>query len=499
MLAPTLTQATSTPARGRKDLPIVHNYTRGNKRKALDAAADDDMMAHAMSSYIKDWRSAGDTSDDYWSTWSQLHRAHWDGIRRDALELLPLDPLRVHVIGALLKIGGYRSSSNYVDVAKTKHVELGYVWGPDLDLARRRFLLSTRRGAGPPRQSEPLNFDLVASLELGWDPIVPGGPLNSHAVAVLSTFFLLREIEGAAANINHLTFNGSELTLTWSLPVSKTDYTARGCSRTWGCICPRPDRPTRICPYHVAVEHVAAVKTWLQRDKDKHQEFMTSHWDGEEAFDDEDIPLFPDANGKVVTAEAMVGLVDELARRSGEDIVNAEGIRRFGKHSWRSTGAVWLTGVMMIEVMKVQMLARWASPVVTHYTRLAPLKAITSDFRKSFQIREEKGKKDKDKVSMTKSIKKLAEQLKVYTAELDDLRKQIKLLDKRPLAKSYTINPRSGITHRILTSYEDAGIDARTFCKWPYIRQGGVLTADPPTARQTTCDTCLPALKASLP
>ena len=82
--------------------------------------------------------------------------------------------------------------------------------------------------------------------------------------------------------------------------------------------------------------------------------------------------MFLGADGKVVSSVAMVELVDEIARISGKQIVNAQGVRRFGKHSWRSTGAVWLTGAMMIEIMKVQMLARWASPVVTHYTRLAP-------------------------------------------------------------------------------------------------------------------------------
>ena len=126
---PTSSLASSSTSRARKDLPVVHNYTRGSKRKALDAAADDDQMAHAMASYIQDWRSAGDASDDYWSTWSQLHRAHWDGVRREVADVLPLDPLRVHIIGALLKIGGYRSSSNDIDVARTKHIELGYYWG----------------------------------------------------------------------------------------------------------------------------------------------------------------------------------------------------------------------------------------------------------------------------------------------------------------------------------------------------------------------------------
>ena len=104
----------------------------------------------------------------------------------------------------------------------------------------------------------------------------------------------------------------------------------------------------------------------------------------------------------------------------------------------------------------------------------------------------------KEKTAMTKSVKKLSEQLKEYTAELEDLKKQIKILDRRPLGKSFTVNRRTGVTHRILTTYDDMGMDARTICKWPYLQAGGLLTADPPSTRQATCDTCLPALKASL-
>ena len=52
------TPLTSPASIPRKDMAIVHNYTRGDKRKVLTAAADDDLMAHAMSNYIQDWRSA---------------------------------------------------------------------------------------------------------------------------------------------------------------------------------------------------------------------------------------------------------------------------------------------------------------------------------------------------------------------------------------------------------------------------------------------------------
>ena len=89
--------------------------------------------------------------------------------------------------------------------------------------------------------------------------------------------------------------------------------------------------------------------------------------------------------------------------------------------------------------------------------------------------------------------------VKLYTDELGDVKRQIKLLDKRPLEKSYTRNPRSGVVHRILTTYDEMGMDAKTICKWPYLKAGGLLTADPPTTRQATCDTCLSASKASLP
>ena len=91
-----------------------------------------------------------DTSEDYWRSWVQLHYAHWDGWRRHALDPVPLGPLKIHVVGSLLKVGGYRSAHNYLGIAKIKHVERGYAWGPELELAARRFNLSTRRGAGPP-------------------------------------------------------------------------------------------------------------------------------------------------------------------------------------------------------------------------------------------------------------------------------------------------------------------------------------------------------------
>ena len=213
----------------------------------------------------------------------------------------------------------------------------------------------------------------------------------------------------------------------------------------------------------------------------------------------EDSPLFPDAEGNMVSATAMIALVDELAVRSGESVTNADGLRRFGRHSWRSTGAVWLTGTMGIEVLKVQMMARWSSPVVTHYTRLAPLKAITSDFRKAMEKKEGSKAQDRNTLAMERSVKKLTTQLLAYEAELNEMKGLLKKLEKNGVVKKFVTNRVTGIKHRILTHYDDARIAAKTICKWKYLQGDCELTAEQPRFRKETCETCMRALKASLP
>ena len=349
----------------RKKAPPQNTTSRGSRKRALDTAANDHAMNTAMATYIEEWKSAGDTSDSYFNTWSAFHRAHWDGLRRPAYPVVPLTPIFVHVVGALLKIGGYRSTKNYLNAAKERHLDTGTPWSSLLDHAGRRFVNSTQRGIGPPRQSEPLNFTLLLMCVFGWAPLVAGGPVNTIAVLVLFTMFLLREVEGSLALRAHVTVNTGDETITWSLPSSKTDPQAHGCTRSWGCTCIDPSSPTRECPYHTMLEHLALL--------DAHFGDMSGT---------ADFPLFPDSEGNVVQADKMVGLVDELAKRSGEDIHTQEGQRRYGKHSFRSTGAVYLSSIG-IELLKIQMLARWASTIITHYTRLAPLRSITADFKRA--------------------------------------------------------------------------------------------------------------------
>ena len=186
-----------------------------------------------MATYVEEWRSAGDTSDSYFNAWTAFHKAHWDGLRRPAYPVVPLIPIFIHVVGALLKIGGYRSAKNYLNAAKERHLDTGTTWSSLLNHAGRRFVNSTQRGIGPPRQSEPLNFTLLILCTFGWAPLIPGGPVNTMAILIIFTMFLLREVEGSLALRAHINMHKGDDMITWPLPSSKTDPQAHGCTRTW--------------------------------------------------------------------------------------------------------------------------------------------------------------------------------------------------------------------------------------------------------------------------
>ena len=218
----------STKTITRKNAPPIYGYTRGNKKRALAVAMDAGAFEEALKKYKKDWTSAGDTSDYYYKTWCDLHDAYWYSSGRVYCDPLPLSPDKIHIIGALLKEGGYRSGKNFMSAAKVRHVDAGGGWGEALALAARRFYLSTRRGIGPPRQSEPLPHRKIIALNLPEDAITKRGPINPRALHVLATFFLAREMEVATAKRNNMVVDKEVEAMTWRLPVSKTDWEALG-------------------------------------------------------------------------------------------------------------------------------------------------------------------------------------------------------------------------------------------------------------------------------
>ena len=180
-------------AASRKDKPEVSNKVRGDKKRGLEIASNPSLLNIAMAKYEKDTRSAGDTSASYVKTWSEYHsRIDWSrfGLPWDE-PVIPLTPLKIAAIGSILKEADYRSSKNYLTSIKNAHILEGHPWPHQLELAQTRYNLSTTRGMGPGRQSEPLSFEKLANVDANNSIKNPRYPIRAGSCAVI--FILLTQ------------------------------------------------------------------------------------------------------------------------------------------------------------------------------------------------------------------------------------------------------------------------------------------------------------------
>ena len=223
--------------------------------------------------------------------------------------------------------------------------------------------------------------------------------------------------------------------------------------------------------------------------------------------DPESLPLFPQAGGEEVAPEAQVKLVEKIAMMTGERTLTAEGRNRYGKHSWRSTGAVFLTFIGL-EVMKIQLLARWGSPIITHYTRLAPLKTPAEDFKRiairkvlSDKMQETDGTRRKlarEAIDMKKMNKEVNKQICALQDEMVELKVLIKRAEDERRPPVYVQNPKSGVVHKVLTSLEQAGIHARSVCSYKWVAGAARKVDTLPRDADLICDTCMGEQKAEM-
>ena len=296
------------------------------------------------------------TGEGHWNTWVAFHNS-WFGT---CIPALPLTTAKLFAVSACFKDGGYRSYRAFVGKAREHHILEGHAWTEELDLVRRKATLSVLRGLGVARQSAP--FDLLAVLRAVQDGSyqpAAGSPMGWSSLLVLATFFMMREVEVAAAVVSHITVDFVAARVTLRLPISKSDSGAVGCSRTWGCICSdsgaRPD-----CPFHAAVAQLNLLKVTF----------------GD--FDLSAVPLFPTASGDVVLKVDVGRALEASVAATGATVVTESGGRLLGGHSFRVTGAQRLAA-LGVEVAKIMVMARWAGEAVLRYVREAPLESLPAE------------------------------------------------------------------------------------------------------------------------
>ena len=93
-----------------------------------------------------------------------------------------------------------------------------------------------------------------------------------------------------------------------------------------------------------------------------------------------DAPLFPKVKGAMPSKATVVTLFEAIGTLLQQALWSDEGIRLFGGHSARVTGAqIFATAAIGIDVDKIRILARHSGETIMRYVQDAPLRSLRSD------------------------------------------------------------------------------------------------------------------------
>jgi len=93
---------------------------------------------------------------------------------------------------------------------------------------------------------------------------------------------------------------------------------------------------------------------------------------------DPDSPLFPNAEGIASPKAAIVLSFEAIGAACGQPLVSAAGLRLFGGHTPRVTGAQ-LYAALGLEINKIRLLARHSGETIMRYVAEAPLRSLRTD------------------------------------------------------------------------------------------------------------------------
>ena len=164
---------------------------------------------------------------------------------------------------------------------------------------------------------------MLASADTQWPK---EGPIEPLATLVLGSWFLLREIELAAAKLGDLTVDLAASQVSLRIPASKTDTAGLGSTWAHRCICGGGPCNLAHCP----------LKSGLCA-FDSASHLARLHGSTPDLF-----PLFPNHQGRHCSKASIVASIEAAASGLGETLLDTEGRRLFGGHSLRVGGAKWL-------------------------------------------------------------------------------------------------------------------------------------------------------------
>ena len=292
-------------------------------------------------------------------------------------------------------------------------------------------------------------------------PFSPSCPVGPKHMLVCGAFWMMRELELGCAQVGHVSLDLDAMAVEWRLPASKTDVKALGISRRWGCVCVGAlDLP---CPVHAVIGQLR----------------LLAHTFGQAKVDKGLLPMFPSASGGFVDKRHVVTCIEAVATLIGEPLEDHRGVRRYGGHSLRVTGARTMAA-LGIEIHLIQLMARWSSDVVHRYVADAPLSRMTAAYQQGYAA-------IKRTQSGTVGVERACEQ---------PLPPNVGDGSKHP--SPFVLNLDSGVAHRpVVWSLEVQPQSWRTVCGWTFGFANTRGVSEVPTKSSLICTGCCRAEKTA--
>ena len=356
----------------RKDHPVAQPSTGGSLARALAAAASNerDTSLQLLKNDIYSQSNSGPQASRM-KTWRQIAAA-WK------LPPLPLTPELIQAVGASFKRGGYRSASLYFSTARKEHILQYGTLSQDVEIIIKDVIRSIERGQGPSKLKDSFNLRDLATIDLSQESEAFRIDFN---MVILGSFFLTREIELSATLRRHVRLDEARMTVSWTLPATKTCTQGELTERTHKCMC--KTLPQQLCPYHCMVDTLILTTPAYERTDDG--------------------PLFFEGYShmsKVYTIDAIRAVLKKAnipTQREG-----AEGtVERFHGHCLRISGSQALIR-MGFNTTLVMLLGRWGSQAILRYIQDSPLQELI-DVDAESEARE----RGKPKASIEPELKKL--------------------------------------------------------------------------------------------
>ena len=460
----------------RHDMPVLRRSSdASSSRNNFDFMSDPKAITDAMDQLRSDFYAASSRRprDAMLQTWAKFHRRWYAND-----DIVPLTVESLERVSCLFKLGGYKSYKNYLSRIKEHHQECGFVWTIALQNAARRCTRSVLRGLGGPARSEAFELDkVIKHLLLNNIRVSEQGPESPLAAIVVGTYFLLRELELSAIDMEDVCFTNDTVTL--NLPVSKVDWQAKGCRRTWSCIC----NLGYHCPVHILMQHDKA-----QRQLGRN----TGPW------------LLSNC-GERCTKAGMVDMIRTAVEASGGSAKGADGQWIISGHTFRITGARTMA-LWGLDPITIQLLGRWGSSAVLGYLAESPLlsfserltnrpssKLLDPDVVKSSDLDgrdEESSRRARD--NMRLEIEEIKKQIGELTMCLDGVQQVVQNRQTREVW--WVLNDTSKVMHSSIVDLSTPPGTWRTTCGWRFTSQPLITTfrEGPPENTGRKCPKCFP-------